>query len=93
MKEAELPAGAATPAVFPFRIVVLTTDEEALPGIEQSLASVFETTVVTTASEATEMAEAGIDAVVLDMEYGGQSTTSGLNSVQFLRTQSGRLAP
>ena len=83
-----MPAGAA-PAVFPFRIVVLTTDEEALPGIEQSLASTFETTVVTTASEATEMAEAGIDAVLLDMEYGGQSTPSGLNSVQFLRTLSG----
>jgi DNA-binding NtrC family response regulator len=87
-QEADVPASSASPAVSPYRIVVLTTDEGALPGIERSLARVFETTVVTTAAEATEMAESGIDAVILDMEYGGQSTTSGLNSVQFLRTLS-----
>src|SRR5262245_10748939 len=82
-------ASTARPAVS--RVAVLTTDESSFPGIDAAFGPVFDTVVTASASEINEAAAVGLDAVVLDMECGGQNTTSGLNTLQFLRSLSDRL--
>jgi hypothetical protein len=86
-----LPISAAKTGSSNTEVAVLTTDEQSLPGIESSLASTFDVSIVTTPRDVEQLAEAGLDAVVLDMEFGGQSTLSGLNTIQFLRTLSREL--
>jgi DNA-binding NtrC family response regulator len=86
MNPNQAPLGAAP------RIVVLTSDESALPDIQQFLASTFHTTLLHTGAEVTSLLEeAAIEAVIVDLDTVGDSPQSGPSLVAELHRLSADL--
>jgi DNA-binding NtrC family response regulator len=68
------------------RIAVITADESALPSIEQFLAPVFHTTISSSPGDVPDLLRlTGLEALVLDMEFDGQSSESGLDAIAAIR--------
>src|SRR4051794_21768246 len=69
------------------RIAFVTTDETALPSIDEHLVPVFHTTLLQEAAAAQPLpSSVGLDAIILDLESGGNPTSAGLQALRQLRT-------
>ncbi|MBI2682835.1 MAG: sigma-54-dependent Fis family transcriptional regulator [Acidobacteriales bacterium] len=74
------------------RIAVITADESALPSIEQFLAPVFHTTISPSPGDVPDLLRlTGLEALVLDMEFDGESSDSGLDAIAAIRKLSADL--
>jgi len=79
----------AASSIFPHvapRIIVITADEALIPSLEESLVSVFHTTVLNPSEPVLAiLAETPVEAALVDLDAGDGSTHLGLDIVQQLR--------
>src|SRR4051812_5057977 len=68
------------------RIAFVTTDETAFSSIEEHLVPVFHTTLLGESAAVEPLFKAtGLDAVIMDLESGGQQTAAGIQALENLR--------
>lgn len=81
-----MPASAPARSADTRRIAIVTTDETALPDVEKSLALVFHTSFLRSADEILPLwTEVPLDAIILDLDTAGATSSEGLEILAELR--------